>query len=138
MARWRSIVVPVACAAGLVAPAAASAHVERPSYWPDPAPDCSVKPCTGGEVPAIRSLSSALDRTRVGDTRVVCRSDSLGRLRRSIAKARKNGYDIRPTDHRGLSAGQAGQLLTVNRSLFKRCRYHEIQPAVTASHNNDR
>ena len=32
----------------LLMPALASAHVERASYWPDPAPDCSVKPCAGG------------------------------------------------------------------------------------------
>jgi hypothetical protein len=128
------------CALALLAlaPASALAHVERPSYWPDPAPDCSIKPCTGGGVPAERSLASALDRKPAGDTRVVCQSDSLQRLKTSIARARTSGYDMRPTDHRSFSAGQAKKLLAVNRKLFARCRYHEIQPAVTASHNNDR
>jgi hypothetical protein len=119
-------------------PAVASAHVERPSYWPDPAPDCSIKPCTGGKVPDMRSLSSALDRTRVGDTRVVCQPDSMARLNAAVAKARVHGFDVRPTDHRSFSRRQAHNLLKVNRSLFKRCRYHEIQPAVMASRNNDR
>src|SRR4051794_19494032 len=86
----------------------------------------------------MRSLSSALDRSRPGNTRVVCQSDSLRRLSASVARARANGFDVRPTDHRSLSARSARRLLEVNRSLFKRCRYHEIQPAVTASHNNDR
>jgi hypothetical protein len=121
-----------------LAPATALAHVERPSYWPDPAPDCSITPCTGGKVPAVRSLSSSLDRRAVGDTRVVCQPDSLQRLKASIAKARANGYDIRPTDHRSLSRHAARELLSLNRRLFARCRYHEIQPAITASHNNDR
>src|SRR3954471_16012172 len=126
------------CALALLVPAAASAHVERSAYWPDPAPDCSIKPCTGGEVPSVRSLSSSLVKSRPGATHVVCQPDSLTRLKASIAKARKDGYDVRRTDHRALSATQAGKLLTINTSLFRRCRWKEIQPAVMASHNNDR
>ena len=34
----------------------ASAHLERPSYWPNPAPDTSVTPAAGGGVPDARSL----------------------------------------------------------------------------------
>src|SRR3954468_12204241 len=114
---WRSSLIVIACAAGLVMPAAAAAHVERPAYWPDPAPDCSIKPCTGGKVPAVRSLSSSLVRSRPGSTRVVCQGDSLARLKSSIAAARAHGYDVRPTDHRSLSARQARTLLELNRSL---------------------
>ena len=116
----------------------ASAHVERPSYWPDPKPDCSVSPCAGGEVPTIRTLASALDPTQPGDTRVVCQSDSLDRVKKSIAKAKTDGYNIRPTDHRSFSDSEAKALLTTNTKLFALCKYHEIQPAVTASGNNDR
>lgn len=115
-----------------------TAHVERPSYWPDPKADCTVRPCAGGKVPKARSLASALDRTAVGDTRVVCRADSMKRLRASIASARKRGYFIRPTDHRRFSAQEARRLLRVNQQLWKRCDYRQIQPAVTASGNNDR
>jgi hypothetical protein len=116
----------------------ASAHVERPSYWPNPKADCAVKPCAGGSVPKARSLASALDRSRRGDTRVVCKSDSLKRVRASVAKARKNGYHLRPTDHRRLSAAKARSLLRVNARLFERCEYRHIQKAVTESRNNDR
>src|ERR671938_1185260 len=90
----------VAVVACLLLAAPAFAHVERASYWPDPAPDCSITPCTGGQVPEIRSLDSALDASLPGDTRVVCQPDSLDRLNSSVANAVKNGYDIRPTDHR--------------------------------------
>ena len=41
-------------------PAVALAHLERPSYWPDPAPDTSVSPPAGGKVPKLRSLESAV------------------------------------------------------------------------------
>ena len=116
----------------------ASAHVERPSYWPDPKADCSVSPCAGGKVPTIRSLKSSLYYSPPGATRVVCKSDSLDRLKTSITHARKYGYKIRPTDHHSFSADQAKELLYINTQLFKRCKYHEIQPAITASHNNDR
>src|SRR5690349_15491099 len=119
-----------AFALSALAPVAAQAHVERPSYWPDPAPDCSVKPCAGGAVPKARTLASALDRKAVGDTRVVCQKDSMTRLRAAIARARVKGYDLRPTDHRELSAREGRQLLAINKRLIKRCRYREIQKAV--------
>jgi hypothetical protein len=128
-----SIAVLTAVAAG-----PASAHIERASYWPDPAPDCTITPCTGGDVPALRTLSSALVASLPGSTRVVCQPDSLKRATASIGHARKDGYDIRPTDHRALSAKIAKRLKSINARLFKLCRYHEIQPAVTASGNDDR
>jgi hypothetical protein len=118
--------------------APALAHVERASYWPDPAPDCTVKPCTGGEVPKPRSLASALNAKLPGSTRVVCQPDSLKLLRASIKNARRHGYDIRPTDHRRFGKKAATKLSRTNAKLFKRCRFHDIQPAVDASHNNDR
>src|SRR3954451_8844898 len=137
LVRHSCALAAVVAAAALV-PTSALAHVERPSYWPDPAPDCSVKPCTGGKVPAERSLATALDPKRVGHTRVVCQPDSLTRLEASVAKARKSGFFVRPTDHRTLSVTGAQHLLSVNRQLFALCAYHEIQPAITASGNNDR
>jgi len=116
----------------------ALAHVERPSYWPDPAVDTSVQGGTGGAVPRVRSLSSSLKRSLPGATHVVCQRDSLTLLKASIANARKNGYFVRPSDKRTLSAKQAKLLLSINKKLFKRCRWKEIQPAVTISGNNDR
>ncbi len=116
----------------------ASAHVERPSYWPDPKADCTVAPCAGGKIPTIRTLGSALDASKPGDTRVVCKPDSLNRLKAAVAKARKSGYYIRPTDRRSFSYTEAKALLAINTQLFAKCKYREIQPAVTASKNNDR
>src|SRR3954466_9196277 len=120
-------------------PTGALAHVERTSYWPDPAPDASVTPAAGGQVPTARSLSSALARRRRGTPRVVCLSDSLTQARADIAAARTKGYQLRPTApvHK-LTSTQASTLLSLNRRLFARCAFHELQPAVTASHNNDR
>jgi hypothetical protein len=129
---------------GLLAlPAVAVAHLERPSYWPDPAPDRSVKPAAGGAVPELRSLKSAVSERGAGDVRVVCKGTdgrkSLRLLRRSIAAARKNGYRIRPSQPKlRLTRKQARTLLRQNRALAKRCRYKEIQPAVWNSRNNDR
>src|SRR5437764_4332352 len=118
--------------------AVAVAHVERPAYWPLPGADCSIHPCAGGQVPTPRSLSSALTSTHASKTRVVCQRDSLRRLTGSVRNARGRGYWIRPTDHRHLSAAEARRLLRLNTRLFAHCHYRNIQPAVTASHNNDR
>ena len=52
-------------------------HVERSSYWPNPAPDRSVTPAAGGKVPKARGLASALNRRARGDTYVVCQSNSV-------------------------------------------------------------
>src|SRR4051812_39991223 len=99
----RRILPPLAIAllaVGILVPTAARAHVERPSYWPLPGPDCSITPCAGGKVPAARSLASAVVPSGDSTTRVVCQADSLQRLTRAIARAEQDGYDIRPHDHR--------------------------------------
>src|SRR5690348_16577336 len=129
----------VVCALVLAMSSSAFAHVERTSYWPDPAPDTSVHPAAGGAVPKARSLASALNDSAPWRTRVVCQADSLKLARADIASARTAGYRDRPTEPlRHLSATGAKRLLSVNRSLCRRCSYREIQPAITASHNNDR
>ena len=103
----------------LALPALALAHLERPSYWPDPSPDNSVSPPAGGKVPKARSLKSAVSvrtrrraRRRVppGDVLVVCKgtrgAHSLALLRASVRKARKKGYRLRPSQpkHQALQA----------------------------------
>ncbi len=128
----------VAIAGLVMIPASAQAHVERPSYWPNPKADCSVSPCAGGKVPKARSLASALNKRKPGKTLVVCKADSLQRVKKAIRAARSSGYDIRPTDHRSLSKKRARSLLKINRQLSKQCRYHRIQRAVEKAHNNDR
>jgi len=130
------LLVAVATSFALAAPALA--HVERPSYFPNPDPDTSATPAAGGEVPKVRTLYSALLTDRPGQTRVVCKEDSLRLLKRSVADARENGYFIRPSDRRSLSAADADALVRINTKLFSMCRYSSIQPAVDDSGNNDR
>jgi hypothetical protein len=58
---WRLLVLlALVGAAALITSAVTQAHIERSSYWPDPKPDTSVTPPTGGEVPTPRSLDSAV------------------------------------------------------------------------------
>lgn len=135
----RAILALLLAVSGILAiPQVAQAHVERPSYWPDPAPDCTVTPCAGGEIPDARGLASALNASLPGDTRVVCKPNSLDLLEDAIDDALANGYHLRPTDHRTFTATQAQALRQVNLALFARCDYDEIQPAVNDSGNNDR
>ena len=127
----------------LLVPAVAFAHLERPSYWPDPNPDRSVYPAAGGKVPELRSLSSAVHGKGYGKVRVVCQGrggwKSIELLRESIYKARKHGYRLRPSQPKlSLSRRDANELLWENLALARKCKYSEIQPAVNASGNNDR
>jgi hypothetical protein len=149
----------VVTAGALVLPVGASAHLERPAYWPDPTPDTSVTPPAGGAVPKARSLTSGIPRGKpkasrvgvfranrsfrprrgAGKVRVVCQPGSLKRVKRAIKRGQTTGYKDRPTQAaRKLSARQAKRLLSANQSFFANCGFREIQAAVTASHNNDR
>ena len=81
---WRTASAAVAATTAMLAlPALALAHLERPSYWPDPAADTSVSPAAGGKVPHARSLSSAVSGAGPGKVLVVCQGedgkDSLAR-----------------------------------------------------------
>jgi hypothetical protein len=127
--RARCVAAFALCAVALLVPSLASAHIERASYWPDP---------TGGHVPKVRSLASALIKPK-GKTRVVCRSSSLTRLRKSVRRAIRRGYKDRPTQRRKhLTPRQGRRLLRINRQLKRRCKFHSIQAAVNASGNGDR
>lgn len=131
-----ALVVAGAC---MVGAAAASAHIERTSYWPAPAADASVRPPAGGAVPVARSLSSSLRRTITGRTRVACKRDSLRRALWSIRRARRSGYRLRPTQPLvRLSRARARRARRLSRALFERCRFRHVQAAVVASRNNDR
>ena len=79
-------VLVAAMLAVFAVPVIAYGHIERASYWPDPAPDCSVTPCTGGAVPKARTLASALNAKLPGSTRVVCKPDSLNSISLRISK----------------------------------------------------
>jgi hypothetical protein len=116
----------------------ALAHVERSTFWPNPAPDKSVKPAAGGEVTEYRGLGSALKPKPPGDTRIVCQDDSLKLAKQAIRDGRK-GFKLRPSeDRRHLSKGKAGKLKRLNKGFAKECEYDSIQNAVNDSGNNDR
>src|SRR5437764_13121659 len=120
------VVVAAALVAALILPAIASAHIERASYWPDPAPDCSVSPCAGGEVPTARSLASAVVRRYRGPgvVRVVCQPDSVEKLILSARAAKKVGYVLRPTQPRlFITVEEKRALVSINKKLFKKCAY---------------
>ncbi len=151
-----AVAILIAAIAVLV-PTLAFGHIERASYWPDPAPDSSVKPAAGGSVPAVRKLFSALDKKNPGKTRVVCakvpskkqrkhgsdkklsKNKSMKALNKDIKKARKKGYKLRESQPAiKLKKKEAKKLRKFNLKLLRQCRYKSIQDAVTASHNNDR
>jgi hypothetical protein len=140
----RGVLAAVAIiAVALALPAVALAHLERPSYWPDPGPDKSVSPAAGGEVPKARSLSSAVTGKGPGEVRVVCKGSdgarSLELARNSIRKAERKGYRLRPSQPKiEVSERKGAKLLRINEALAKQCEYEEIQPAVADSGNNDR
>src|SRR4051794_16270213 len=116
------LVAVLAAGTTLAIAAPAAAHVERTAYWPDPAPDNSAQPPAGGAVPQARSLASATDKRAPGTTRVVCQSDSLARLKDSIATATTKGFSDRPTEPlRKLSGKDAKSLLATNKALFAAC-----------------
>jgi hypothetical protein len=137
------LVASLAAAAALAIPSLAAAHPERPSYWPDPAPDTSVSPPAGGEVPRARSLGSAVTGNGPGDVNVVCKGAggrrSLTLLEDSLRKAQRDGYRLRPSQPKThIGERRADGLLRINEALAEQCEYHAIQPAVSDSGNNDR
>src|SRR5918998_4025298 len=122
-----------------IATGVAIGHVERSSYWPNPAADTSVRPAAGGKVPKARGLASSLNRRARGDTYVVCKSNSLRKATRSIRSARRKGWKVRPTARtQKLSRKAARRLTRLNRRLAQRCRFRHIQAAVNRAGNNDR
>ena len=127
----------------LALPATAVAHLERPSYWPDPRPDTTVHPAAGGEVPKARSLASAVTGRGPGEVRVVCQGAqgraSLELLRESVRSARNHGFRLRPSQPKKFyTRAKARRIMRINRALAKQCEYRNIQPAVFDSGNNDR
>ena len=132
------LVLAAVAAVAMLGAVAALAHVERSTFWPDPAPDRSVKPAAGGKAPEYRGLGSALKRKPPGDTRIVCQDDSLKLAKQAIRKGRK-GFKVRPSeDKRRLKKRKAAKLRKLNKRFAKKCAYDSIQKAVTDSGNNDR
>src|SRR5262245_10529891 len=106
----------------LTLPAIAIAHLERPSYWPDPSPDTGVSPAAGGAVPEARSLASAVTGAGPGDVLVVCKgtngAQSLAALDESLTSATKKGYTLRPSQgSEKVSKSEATELREINAAL---------------------
>jgi hypothetical protein len=79
------------------------------------------------------------ERGGPGEVRVVCRPDSLAIALEEISRARTTGFRNRPTKPlRKLTEDEATRWRRYNRRFFRVCGYRQIQPAVTASGNNDR
>ncbi len=141
--RQRGFLAGTIAIVALALPAFAAAHLERPSYWPDPSPDTSVKPAAGGEVPKARSLTSAVTGKGPGEVRVVCLgadgSQSIAVLRKALRKAQTKGVTLRPSQPSKVwSERKARKNLNLNLALAEQCEYHTIQEAVFDSGNNDR
>ena len=142
---WRRAIwlTTTVTAAMLGLPALASAHLERPSYWPDPAPDNTVSPPAGGQVPTARSLKSAPSGAGPGHVLVVCKGKhggrSLAALRASVRAAHTKGYRLRPSQPKiKLSKKEARRLLKINTALAAKCHFDSVQKAVSRAGNNDR
>lgn len=139
---WRAVLASiVAVIAMLAIPALALAHLERPSYWPDPAPDRSISPPAGGEVPKQRSLASAL----TGDDRlfVACKGrdgvKSMRLVRKFVRKSQTAGFRIRPSAAlKKLSKKQGARLIRLNGKFAERCKFNSVQDAINRAGNNDR
>jgi hypothetical protein len=139
----RALLAVATAAAVLALPPLALAHLERPSYWPDPAPDNTVSPPAGGEVPEARSLESAVSGAGPGEVLVVCKgqdgAQSIADLRTSLNHARIKGFQLRPSQPKiKLAKREADQLLEINLALAEQCEYDSVQQAVFDAGNNDR
>jgi hypothetical protein len=94
-------------------------------------------------VPEARSLASAVSGEGPGDVLVVCQGkkgkDSLAILHDSLQQARKDGYQLRPSQPKvRLSNKQVNELRLINQRLAKRCAFDSVQQAVFDAGNNDR
>ncbi len=126
----------------LLIPALAFAHLERPSYWPDPNAEKVDGKNVGGEVPKALSLKSALKAKGKSKLHVVCQGKkgktSLDLLKDSIKDAKK-GWQLRPSQpEEKLSGKQAKKLTETNKKLAKKCKFDSVQDAVNAADNFDR
>jgi hypothetical protein len=138
--RRRALVAFTGVIVALVAATTAFAHIERASYWPDPAPEKVGSQTTGGKVPKTRSLFSALNKKEPGKTRVVCQGkSSIKRLVKSVKVAEKRGWRLRPSEPRiHVSEKKGDRVIEFNLRLLEHCAYDSIQTAVNRSGNNDR
>ena len=132
--RYTLAVVAIAV---LAAATAASAHIERASYWPDPAPDKSVSPAAGGKVPTVRSLFTALQAKRRGRTHVVCRGavpspKRVRKLTRAFRKARRRKASL--GKRRSLTRKLRKARRSYKRKIKRNASYRAVKASVYRAH----
>ena len=140
MNKKRGFVAIAVGTALLVSAPVALAHIERASYWPNPAFDGDVNPAAGGKVPKTRDLFSALEPKPPGKTRVVCQGkSSLKRLHKAVGTAQDRGYKLRANSKRKfIGPKKAERYIELNQRLLAKCNFDSIQDAVDKAKNNDR
>jgi hypothetical protein len=86
-----------------------------------------------------KARKKKLKKLKKGYKKKVNANPSIKALEASIKDAQAHGYKLRSSQPALILTNQnAKELRKVNKQLLTLCAYHEIQPAVTASHNNDR
>jgi hypothetical protein len=86
-----------------------------------------------------KARKKKLKKLKKGYKKKVNANPSIKALEASIKDAQAHGYKLRSSQPALILTNQnAKELRRVNKQLLTLCAYHEIQPAVTASHNNDR
>ncbi len=139
---WIAAPIGAVFACLLLVPALAFAHLERPSYWPDPTAEKVDGVNVGGAVPKALSLDSALKAKGKSKLHVVCQGskgkESLNLLKDSVKDAKK-GWQLRPSQpEKKLSGKNAKKLTKTNKKLAKKCKFDSVQDAVNAADNFDR
>ena len=144
LGRTRLLTALITVCVAMVLPAVAFAHLERPSYWPDPAPDTSVSPPAGGKVPEAALARIGRQRLWAGQgarglpgprrLEVAQRPDPVDRQR---AQARLPAA-AEPAQAQAQPLGGDPAVLGRTTCSPGSCAYNEIQPAVNDSRNNDR
>jgi hypothetical protein len=86
-----------------------------------------------------RSLKRKLRKAQRKYKKALVKNTSYRALKSSVRNGSTTGYKLRPSEApRRISKKEGNKLLRFNQKLLQACKYREIQPAVTASRNNDR
>jgi hypothetical protein len=90
----RAMVAIAAVTATLVAVPVALAHIERASYWPNPAAEKLGKTTTGGKVPTVRPLFKALANKKTArNTHVVCQGKVPKKPKKGASEKKLRKYN---------------------------------------------
>lgn len=116
----RNLAVASAVALLAALPAAALAHPERATQFPDP---------SYGAVPAVKTS---------GPARVVCKADSAARIRRIFGVPAGGRAPAFTGSARTSATARVRRQGRERLALLSQCRYHDIQAAVNVARSGDR